>query len=275
MAPTSYPRIALVPIPPALAGMDYHAARQALRHIPGLRDACLAGLPGAERQAWACNHGSSIAHAERLLDSVIAVAAAVQSGSITPVTARRLLDDAIDAGTSRVLVSFQDGFDQLDDQLDTAPALERSVPPIQLDRLAIAVADHAQCRPGSPSPEVVGVLVDAIVIAGAILTQLGTTIPGLTALDRGDRVSALRRLQERWPSHVPQPARRLVAGSASRTAPGSETAWASVIGPLPLILAGGAALHTQPHRTVLRWAAWRRELEAELRCLLHAAASAA
>jgi hypothetical protein len=203
------------------------------------------------------------------------VAAAVQSGSITPVDARRLLDDAIDAGTSRVLVSFQDAFDQPDDQPDDTPTLERSVPPLSLDRLAIAVADYSRCRPGSPSPEVVAALVDAIVSAGAILTQLGTTIPGLTALDRGDRVSALRRLQERWPSHVPQPARRLVAGSASRTAPGSETAWAAILGPLPLMLAGDAALHTQPRRTVLRWAAWRRELEAELRCLLHAAAIAA
>ncbi len=272
MAPTSYPRIALVPIPPALAGLDYHAARQALRHTPGLRDACLSGLPGAERQAWACDRATSVAHSERLLDTAIAVAAAVQSGSITPVDAHRRLDDAIDAGTSTRLVSFQDAFDQPDDLvLDDTPPLA-SMPPIQLDRLAIAVADYSRCRPGSPSPEVVAALVDAAIIAGAILTQLGTTIPGLAALDPAARVSALRRLQERWPSHVPQPARRLVAGSASRTARGSETAWASRLGPLPLMLAGGAALHTQPRRTVLRWASWRRELETGLRCGLAIAA---
>lgn len=181
IAPTSYPRIGLVPIPPTLGGLDYTQARQALRHIPGLRLACLSGLPGAERQAWACNHAISVAHSERLLDTAIAVAAAAQSGMISPDQARHRLDDAIASGTSARPVSFQDAFDQPPDQLDDTPTLERSVPPVRLDRLAIAVADSARCRPGPASPEAIDVLVDAIVAAGAMLATLGSTIPGLGA----------------------------------------------------------------------------------------------
>jgi len=249
---TAYPPITQVPLPPGLTGLSVSEARRALRD-PALRDACLSGRPGAEIQAWACNYAISQLHADHLVTTAIAVAAASQADKVTPDQAWSRIRDAVNLGDRLELVPLDESHCQIpDDQEQASPQLDPDpdlLPRFIADVLALTVA------PAKPAPTVVAVVADAAIAAETILGQHRLSLAALPELDEDAGASAIRTIAREWPADIPAAARWLVAGTTSRSAVAVSRI---TLGPVALALGPGSA--TTDPRTLRRWSGWYRAL---------------
>jgi len=251
---TAYPPITQVMLPPGLAGMTVSHARRALRN-PALRDACLSGLPGAEIQAWACNYAISQLHADHLVTTAIAVAAASQSGRLTPDQAWSRLRDAVNLGGRPELVPLDPSHYQIPDDQEQASVHEALDPDPDLLPRFIADVLTLTVAPTKPDPPVVAALADAAIAAETILGQHHLSLAGLAGLDEDGSASAIRTIGREWPGSIPAAARWLVAGTTSRSASAVSRI---TLGPVALAL--GPGITTTDPRTLRRWAGWYRAL---------------
>jgi len=248
----AYPPITQVMLPPGLAGMSVSQARRALRRNPGLRDACLSGLPGAEIQAWACNYAISQLHADHLVTTAIAVAAASQAGRLSPSQAWARLQDAVSLGGRPELVPLDESHNQLPDEGPQASTHEALDP----DLLPRFIADVlTRLTPAKPDPAVTATVTDAAIAAETILGHHRLSLPGLGNLDEDTAANAIRHVQRGWPADIPSPARWLVAGTTSRSASAVSRI---TLGPVALAL--GPGIIAPDPRILRRWAGWQRAL---------------
>jgi len=250
---TAYPPITQVPLPPGLAGLSVSEVRRALRRNPGLRDACLSGLPGAEIQAWACNYAISQIHADHLVDIAIAVAAASQAGRLTPEQAWSRLRDAVNRVDRPEIIPLDPSHCQIpDDQEQASVQLD-----LDRDLLPRFITDVLQqLDPAKPHPDVITAVTDAAIAAETILGQHHLSLPGLADLDEDAAANAIRIVAREWPGSIPA-ARWIVAGTTSRSASAVSRI---TLGPVAIAL--GPGITTTDHR-LRRWSGWQRALVAQ------------
>jgi len=248
---TAYPPITQVPLPPGLTGLSVSEARRALRRNPGLRDACLAGLAGAEIQTWSCNYAISQLHADHLVTTAIAVAAASQAGRLTPDQAWDRLREAVNLGDRLELVPLDECHCQIPDDQEQA-SVQLDLDPDLLPRFIVGVL--TTLAPAKPDPTVVAVVADAAIAAETILGQHRLSLAGLPDLDEDGSANAIRHVQRGWPADIPSPARWLVAGTTSRSASAVSRI---TLGPVALAL---SRITTTDPRTIRRWGGWYRSL---------------
>jgi len=250
---TAYPPITQVPLPPGLTGLSVSEARRALRD-PALRDACLSGRPGAEIQAWACNYAISQLHADHLVTTAIAVAAASQAGRLTPEQAWSRLRDAVNLGDRPEIIPLDPSHYQIPDDQEQASVHEALDPDPDLLPRFIADVLTLTVAPTKPDPPVVAVLAEAAIAAETILGQHRLSLAGLPALDEDAAANAIRIVAREWPADIPAAARRLVAGTTSRSASAVSRI---TFGPVALAL---SRITTTDPRTIRRWGGWYRSL---------------
>jgi len=249
---TAYPPITQVMLPPGLAGMSVSQARRALRRNPGLRDACLSGRPGAEIQAWACNYAISQLHADHLVTTAIALAAASQAGRLSPDQAWSRLRDAVNLGDRPEIIPLDECHCQIPDDQEQA-SVQLDLDPDLLPKFIVGVL--TTLAPEKPDPTVVAVVADAAIAAETILGQHHLSLPGLADLDEDAAANAIRIVAREWPGSIPAAARWLVAGTTSRSASAVSRI---TLGPVAIALGPGSA--TTDPRTIRRWAGWQRAL---------------
>jgi len=249
---TTYPAITQLPLPPALTGLSVTQARRALTRQAGLRDACLSGLAGAEIQAWACTYAISQLHADHLVTTVIAVAAASQADKLTPDQAWARLRDAVNLGDRPELLPLDECHNQLPDEGPQA-SVQLDPDPDLLPRFITDVL--ARLAPAPPSAAIVTTVTQAAIVAETILGQHRLSLPGLGNLDEDAAANAIRTIAREWPASLPAAARWLVAGTTSRSASAVSRI---TLGPVTLAL--GPGITAPDPRTLRRWTGWYRSL---------------